>query len=87
MFGTPAAISREYMIPFSHREGGYAIAANMHGGGPPGSRAGSIDYGRQMRYNRYSTESGMDDVSSYPTSGVFPECSYLQQLVISVRHV
>lgn len=57
------AISREYMIPFSHREGGYAIAATMHGGGP-NSRGNSVDYGRQMRYSRYSTESGLDDVSS-----------------------
>jgi hypothetical protein len=63
-YGSPAAMSREYMIPFSHREGGYAIAATMHGagGGAHASRGGSGDFGRSMRYNRYSVDSGMDDV-------------------------
>lgn len=63
-FGSPVAAAREYMIPISQREGGYAIAATMHGGvnNGYGSRAGSADFGRSMGYNRYSVDSGMDEV-------------------------
>jgi hypothetical protein len=63
-YGSPVVAAREYMIPISQREGGYAIAATMQAGAGNGygSRANSVDFGRSMGYNRYSVDSGMDEV-------------------------
>lgn len=65
-YGSPVATTREYMLPISQREGGYAIAATMQSGtgNGYGSRTGSVDFGRSTGYNRYSVDSGMDEVRS-----------------------
>ncbi|KAJ9100549.1 hypothetical protein QFC21_003592 [Naganishia friedmannii] len=66
MFGPPMAVSRDYMIPLTHREGGYAIAATLHGPNGPGSlRDGSGEFGRSSEYNRYSVDGAMDDYGLY----------------------
>jgi hypothetical protein len=66
MFGAPLAVSRDYMIPLTHREGGYAIAATLHGPNGPGSmRGASGEFNRSSEYTRYSVDGGMDDVRSY----------------------
>ncbi|GHJ87188.1 hypothetical protein NliqN6_3590 [Naganishia liquefaciens] len=66
-YGSPVATTREYMIPISQREGGYAIAATMQSGTGSGyaSRTGSVDFGRSTGYNRYSVDSGMDEYGMY----------------------
>ncbi|KAJ9122382.1 hypothetical protein QFC22_001804 [Naganishia vaughanmartiniae] len=66
MFGPPMAVTRDYMLPLAHREGGYAIAATLHGSnGPSSMRGGSSDYGRSSEFNRYSGDGGMDDYGMY----------------------
>ncbi|KAJ9095355.1 hypothetical protein QFC19_007599 [Naganishia cerealis] len=66
VFGSPMAITRDYMIPLTHREGGYAIAATLHGvNGPHSVRGGSGDYGRSSEHNRYSLDSGQDEYGMY----------------------
>lgn len=65
MYGPPMAVSRDYMLPLSHREGGYAIAATLHGANGPTAMRGSGEYGRSSEHNRYSVDGGMDDVSGY----------------------
>jgi hypothetical protein len=73
MFGAPLAVSRDYMIPLTHREGGYAIAATLHGPNGPGSmRGASGEFNRSSEYNRYSVDGGMDDVRSYSSHKAGP---------------